>query len=161
MLFYEDARKGMESDMADEAPNFTRNLNLRDLLRGNNSDHIAGLELEAAALRRAFTGAETIRELFGPARALVAYWVALEVAASHAREETISQKQLAAVAHRIWSQATISRAIRDLTRTGFLTTRPNPQDGRSPLLEVPKDVQDAFRVRGEATRRLLAEHDRS
>lgn len=146
--------------MADGAREWGKPANLKDLLWSNNSDHIVGLELEAAALRRALIGAETIRDLFGPARALVAYWIALEVAASHAREETISQKQLAAVAHRIWSQATISRAIRDLTRTGFLTTKPNPQDGRSPLLKLPKEAQEDFRIRGEATRRLLVDYDR-
>lgn len=130
---------------------------LRRILRSNHPAALVGLELEAAALRRALTGAEALRDLVGAARALASYWVALEVACARGRDEPISQKQLAARAHGVWSQATISRAIQDLTRAGLLSIKENPRDRRSPFLTTADDLDEAFRLRGEATRAIVSQ----
>lgn len=129
-----------------------------DLLRAlfsNAPPRVAGLELEASALRRAIGGAEALRAIFGPSRSLAGYWIALEVTVAKLHGETIGQKQLTAMAHGVWSQATISRAIRDLVTAGFIQAQVNPQDRRSPVLTTSGELQEAFSMRGEATHRLL------
>jgi hypothetical protein len=131
-----------------------------DLLRAlfsNAPPRVAGLELEASALRRAIGGAEALRAVFGPSRSLAGYWVALEVTVAKLHGEAIGQKQLTAMARGVWSQATISGAIRDLVAAGFIKALVNPQDRRSPTLTTCGDLQEAFCMRGEATHRLLRE----
>jgi hypothetical protein len=83
------------------------------------------LDAEIILLRRVMGSALTLSRNLKSPRTIETYWVLLEVVSASLAGDEVTQKQLVAHAHGVWSQATISRSISDLQAVSYISASDN------------------------------------
>jgi hypothetical protein len=113
------------------------------------------LDAEIILLRRVMGSALTLSRNLKSPRTIETYWVLLEVVSASLAGDEVTQKQLVAHAHGVWSQATISRSISDLQAISYISASDNSIDRRSPILSATVLGQNFVESRAKITRALL------
>ena len=114
-----------------------------------------GVEAEIILLRRVMGGALKIGGELKSPRRIESYWVLLETVWATLREESVTQKQLVAASHGVWSQATISRVIADLERGGFIERDSSPDNNRLQRLNATHLAIQFIMGRSKVTRFIV------
>ncbi len=105
---------------------------------------------QQALVRRAAIIRE-FRQLHEVPRALEGFWIVIEASLAHFEGRTLTQKDLAARATGTASAATISRAIQDIEREGWIVTRVSDTDARVRLIELTPRAEQYYLSRVEAS----------
>lgn len=106
-------------------------------------------ELHVLAERRSLDVIARLRSTADTPRVREAFWIAMEAAHGHYRGEPTTLKALSAMAAGTVSAPTLSRAVDDLERLGWVTSRPDTRDPRVLVIEPTERALDLLRERAE------------
>jgi len=117
----------------------------------NDRDRLAATlaELHVLAERRTLAVIARLKGETDTPRTREAFWIAIEAARGSLVGETVTLKGLSAMAAGTVSAPTLSRAVDDLERLGWVTSRPDTRDPRVLVIEPTERTLDLLRDRAE------------